>query len=182
MIERITNYMNEVSVNEKTNIVNKNNLDHIDFIVGRGHIYPSGCMNIPMNPIFNERNVIFVDSNPTMGADIVDLLENVNFDDYGITSRSLINLRFIFDWSTFYCSAIYSMKRIAHRLKHRMEIYVPLESDEQMIPSEILSVMDDPIFTITIQDGFYPLFDPRIKETYSIFNIEKYIKIQVNDI
>lgn len=186
ILERITNAMN---IMEIENTQKSMDYDHIDFIVGRGKNYPSECMNIPMNPLLNARNIILIDSNPMMGADIIDLLGNIDFTNFGISSQqdpqNLINLRFIFDWSTFYCSAIDSMVKITKHLKHKMEILVPMESTDQWIPSEILEVMDDPMYRITVEDGYYPLFDPEVKDSDQlkrIINTEKYIRIGVNPI
>jgi hypothetical protein len=163
--------------------------DHIDLIVGRGRVSLNGPghMNIPLNPMFRTgvRNHLLIDSDPWTQADIRDLLENIDFDQILMEQGpGLKIIKFIFDWSTFYCSAIYSMVKIAHKLKYDFEILVPLDPGEQRIPCEITDVMNDPIFVTTVQHGFYPLFDPdplnkNSDQTKSAINTEKYIMISV---
>ena len=152
----------------------------LDFIIGRGRNLPKGFMNIPMNVEFEKRNVIFIDPDPRMNADIKQWLRDVDFRYYGIFKDqdpdSLINLRFIFDWSSFYCGAIDEMINVISKIDHQCEILVPLDNDEHTVPDIIKQSFNGSNFNIMIIHGYYPLFDPRIN--LKIINPFKYIVIK----
>ena len=136
---------------------------HFDFIVGRGRSYPKGYINFPLNPFFIHRNVVYIDPNPDMNADVLKYLDDVDFSNYGICDSHdpdcKIDVRIIFDWSSFYCGALSNLTNTITKIGRRCQILVPLNAPESLIPSEIIRELDNNIFTISIVEGAYPLFD-----------------------
>lgn len=131
---------------------------HIIFVVGRGHSYVTGGFNIPENPTLKNFNVVYVDANPNTKPDIAGHIQNLNFDAL-CPNDSNIKKFFLFDWSTFYCNALDSLKKIAKRFDMDFDVYVPLGSNENTIPSEVEWLLSDYIFNVTIEFGKYPLFN-----------------------
>ncbi|AYV77572.1 MAG: hypothetical protein Dasosvirus8_6 [Dasosvirus sp.] len=157
---------------------------HIDFIVGRGRLAPQGYLNIPLSDYMKTRNIVFVDPALEHDADIQKLIENVNFSNYRITHledpNEMIDVNIIFDWSTFYCTALQSMKAIADKIGRRFKVYVPLAPDEKKIPSIIKEHLSNPKFIVTIVEAQYPMFKIDQEEYKNIMNMEQYMLILVN--
>ena len=156
---------------------------HIDFIIGRGKNNPHGYRNIPIDPCLMKRNVIFIDPNPAMDSDIKEWLHKIDFSQFGICitddPEQIINVRFIFDWSSFYCSAVSNMANVIRTIKHRCQILVPLDQNENTMPHIIKVTYNDPIFKPEIIEGLYPLFDWNRddKQTINVINPSRYIRI-----
>ncbi|VBB18928.1 hypothetical protein YASMINEVIRUS_1460 [Yasminevirus sp. GU-2018] len=136
---------------------------HFDFIIGRGKTYPPGYMNLPLNPALAKRNIIYIDPNPVMNADIQKYLHEVDFSHYGICDEQdpsrEIDVRFIFDWSSFYCGALSSLTNIVLGIGRKCQILVPLDPSEREVPGDILRELNNDLFTISTVEGRYPLFD-----------------------
>lgn len=136
---------------------------HIDFVVGRGRVYPNGYMNIPLNPSLQSRNVIFIDPSDAVHADVKQYVQEVDYSQFGITSQQDrnhdIRVRFIFDWSSFYCGAMQGMEDVARQLGRPFEILVPLSHDEPDVPPDVKRVFNNRIYIPTAEIGEYPLFD-----------------------
>lgn len=132
--------------------------EHIIFVVGRGHSPVTGGFNIPENPTLRNFNVVYVDVNPNTKPDIAGHIQNLNFNALcpNIPNTKIF---FLFDWSTFYCNAMDSLKKIAKRFNMDFDVYVPLGSNENTIPSEVEWSLSDHIFNVTIEFGKYPLFN-----------------------
>jgi hypothetical protein len=145
--------------------LNINNIEqeHYDFIVGRGRNELPDYMNLPINPVFASRNVVFIDCNPNMQADIQQRIEYVDFSWFGICNEQdpheRISVNIIFDWSSFYCGAMQNLKNIVTSIGRRCHIFVPLDSTSNNIPIDISRELQTSIFTIIVKDGRYPLFD-----------------------
>lgn len=157
---------------------------HYDFIVGRGHTEPSGYMNFPINPIFNNRNIIYIDPNIAMNADIKQPLHEVDFSVFNIEDAKI---RFIFDWSSFYCGALQTLTDTMKKLNKSCQIFVPLNKDEKSIPRDIVNTLINKIYTLSTTEGKYILFDWSKDKTLqenermsSFINSEKYIKIDID--
>ena len=136
---------------------------HYDFIVGRGKNAPNHYMNFPLNPKLQKRNLIYIDPNPIMDADIRQMLDEVDFRSFGICKdqdpKEEINIRFFFDWSSFYCGAIQSLTKVILGIGRKCQIFVPLSKDEQTIPSDVKFKLSSNIFTLALVEGRYPMFD-----------------------
>lgn len=136
---------------------------HYDFIIGRGKNAPRSYMNFPLNPKLRKRNLIYIDPNPSMDSDIKQMLHDVDFSFFGICKEQdpmeEINVRFFFDWSTFYCTAVQSLTNVILGIGRKCQIFVPLNNDEKTIPSDVKRELCSDIFTLTIVEGTYPLFD-----------------------
>src|SRR5690606_14281736 len=52
---------------------------HIDFIIGRGTKEPKNYLNIPLSSSFCDRNVVYIDPEPSVCANVKLLLEDVDF-------------------------------------------------------------------------------------------------------
>lgn len=174
---------------KKSNTDNYNNT-HIDFIVGRGREEPKGGLNIPINPLFKYRNVVFIDANSDVKPDIVSYIENIDLSHFGITQEQdpehKIDIRFIFDWSSFFCGAIQGIHHISLQLRRPYEIYVPLTQSENYVPSDIKNILWQPIYNIVPENGKYPLFDWSIdictssgRPISDVVNPDMYLKIIV---
>ena len=156
---------------------------HFDFVIGRGKVYPIGYMNIPLNPRLYNRNLIYIDPNLEMDADIKQRLHEIDFSIFGICKdqdiTESIDIRFIFDWSSFYCGALHSLTNVIMGIGRKCQILVPLSKNENTIPSDIKSELSSDIFTISLVEGFYPLFDKtnNIKLLEDYINSSRYIKI-----
>lgn len=154
-----------VSRRFKTDSLNFTDMEeeHYDFIVGRGRTDLEGYMNIPINPVFSSRNVVFIDANPKMNADIKQFIETIDFSWFGICKdqdpeeRIIVNI--IFDWSSFYCGAMQNLTNIVTNIGRRCRIFIPLDSNNNDVPSDIMRELKNSIFTITVENGHYPLFD-----------------------
>lgn len=148
--------------------------NHIDFIVGRGRHLPVGCLNIPLNKSFNTRNIVYIDQDPFMCADIRLPLHEVDFESFGICNNmnnlndvkdndsemSLIDVRIIFDWSSFYCGALKHMHTVVKKIGCNFQILVPMYPNENTIPKDIFrELADSRKYDIKIVNGEYPLFD-----------------------
>jgi hypothetical protein len=144
----------DITINTKT---------HIDFIVGRGKIYPKGCLNIPLNSKLKDRNIITIDPLPDMDADLKQPIQDVNFGIFGITRDqdpdAKIDVRIFFDWSSFYCGAMQSLTDIMMRIGRKCQIFVPLNNDENNIPGDVKRYLISDIFTLNLVEGHYPMFD-----------------------
>ena len=153
--------------------------NHIDFIIGRGRAYPFKNLNIPLNKSFETRNVVYIDCLKENEPDIESLIEEVDFSIY--LSTDDIKIRLIFDWSSFYCSAMDNLPKIAQSINVPFETLVPLTSEEDKIPYEVTKFFDkhNDIFTYQLIDGQYPLFDWN-KKIENIFYINKQISSYVN--
>lgn len=140
-----------------------NEHEHYDFIIGRGRNEPTNYMNLPINPMFLSRNVVFIDCNPDTHADIQQRIEDVDFSYFGICKDQdpleLISVNIIFDWSSFYCGAMQNLTRIITNIGRRCRIFIPLDRPNNTIPKDIMQVLNNDVFTITLTDGIYPLFD-----------------------
>lgn len=137
------------------------NCNHIYFIVGRGRNPTQGGMNIPLNSQMKNCHCIFIDA-IEKSADIVQQIEEIDFSTLGISKGQKyekIELRFYFDWSSFYCGAVQDFTAIAQRLNRPFSIWVPLSKGESKVPSDVKRHLDSPIFTLTTAEGKYPLFD-----------------------
>ncbi len=154
-------------------LVQKNGKQHMYFIVGRGRNSNVRSL-ISEDASIKDMNIIYIDLNPEMRADIQSSLDAIKFDELDLPND--IDIRFIFDWSTFYCSAIYAFKEIAKQLKRKFMIYVPLYIDEKKIPNEIKREFIDPPtnFKVEIIEGLYPLFDWN-KKTSNGHKVSSYI-------
>lgn len=176
--------------NDRININHNNQTKkHIDFIIGRGREDTTGFLNLPINRKLLDRNIIYIDSNCET-ADIKKYIEDVDFSLFNITKdidkNEEISIRFIFDWSTFYCSALRNLPLIAKKLNRRFKVLVPLYTDENDIPYDIKNTLNDSIFTISLVNGKYPLFDWNNNindnnKVYDYINKDKYIMIYVYD-
>ena len=166
--------------------------DHYDFIIGRGQNEPNEYLNFPLNPLFNNRNIIYIDPNPQMNADIKQPLQDVDFSFFGLCKYQDVNetirVRFIFDWSSFYCGALECLTDIVLKLGRRCQILVPLNKDEPMLPKNIINTLNNKLFTLSTAEGKYILFDwsketilPHGKKMSTYVNNERYIKIDVFD-
>lgn len=174
---------NDQYINKKNNSIITNINPHYDFIIGRGKNDPSGYMNFPLNPIFSKRNIVFIDANPIMNADIKQLLHHVDFNNFGICHNQdpmeVIDVRFLFDWSSFYCGALQNLNEIISKIGRKCQIFVPLSKDENTIPIEIKGTLSNKIFMITLVEGYYPLFNWN-NESQTIkdyINPNRYIRI-----
>lgn len=160
---------------------------HFDFIIGRGKILPKGNMNLPMNPIFAKRNIIYIDSNPNVEADIRKPLHLIDFSSFGITKQQdpneHISVKFYFDWSSFYCGALQNLTDTIMALGRQCQILVPLDAYSDSLPDIIKPYLESSIFTLTIVEGQFPLFDwsahesQNISTICSLLNSQKYICI-----
>jgi hypothetical protein len=163
---------------------------HYDFIVGRGKNAPNHYMNFPLNPNLQKRNIVYIDPNPAMDADIRQMLDEVDFRSFGICKdqdpKEEINIRFFFDWSSFYCGAIQSLTKVILGIGRKCQIFVPLSKDEQTIPSDVKFRLSSNIFTLALVEGRYPMFDwnehndPVIHAKPSMRNVmnpDRYIRI-----
>lgn len=163
------------------------NLDkQIDFIVGRGKIYLPGCLNIPLNPKFNERKFITIDPTVDMEADEMKLIQDVDFNVFGITKHhdpdEIIEVKIFFDWSSFYCGAMQELTNIIQRIGRKCKIYVPLSKDENVIPDDIKRNLSSDIFTLNLVEGQYPLFDwNNFAGLNEYVNPTRYIRIDAYD-
>ena len=154
------------------------------FVVGRGRKELYGYMNIPMNPDIIKRGVIFIDNNEESAPDICKYLHDVDLDAYGMLSRQTNDIDFIimFDWSSFYCNALEMLQHQMLNLSRRCTIIVPLAPDENIMPNEIKNKLTSKIFTLSITEGQYPMFDwspQNIEKIKSIVNHNRYIEIRV---
>lgn len=146
---------------------NKYPRTHYDFIVGRGRVEPQENVNFPLNLTLASRNIVFIDPNPSVQADVKQLIQDVDFKHFGILRDQdvyeTIDVRIIFDWSSFYCGALQCLPNIIKKIGRRCKILVPLNKDENLIPNDIKQILNPPdeskLFTITLADGRYPLFD-----------------------
>ncbi len=157
---------------------------HYDFIIGRGRNEPQGYMNFPLHPIFKDRNVIYIDPNIAMDADIKQPLQDVDFSVFNINEAKI---RFIFDWSSFYCGALQTLTDTMIKLNKPCQIYVPLNKEEKLIPRDIVNTLRNNIYTLSTTEGRYILFDwkkdkilPESKRMSTYMNVERYVKIDVN--
>jgi hypothetical protein len=164
---------------------------HCDFIVGRGRVEPRDYMNLPLNTTFASRNVVFIDPNQSMHADVKQSIQDVDFKQFGISRDQdiyeTIDVRIIFDWSSFYCGALQFLPNIVKKIGRRCQILVPLNKDENYIPDDIKQTLLDPftkddkfnhhcnIFTIQLVDGRYPLFDWDKISQKTLENIRSFI-------
>jgi len=182
----------ETKYSDKVTNTNINtNIKHIDFIVGRGHNNPDKYMNIPINPELLNRNIIYIDPNPEMNADIKQLMHLVDYSVFDIKKNS-IKTRFMFDWSSFYCGGLQYLEEVAKQIDYEFEVLVPLEKNENNISSTIQSTLNkNERFNVAIVNGKYPLFDwsntnlseytkssQNIKSLSDLINPEKYIIIK----
>ena len=196
------NINNNVNTNSTTTINNEINLyesinsysdilfnnafcenEHYDFIVGRGHNEPKDYINLPINPAFAKRNVVFIDSNPRVNADIQQSIQDIDFSHFGICKEQKqnqyqyqnqdfnesININFIFDWSSFYCGAMHNLVNIMNNLGRKCRIFIPLDRPHDTIPNDIMQSLENDMFEIVIKDGLYPLFD---------WNKEEYVYLE----
>lgn len=155
---------------------------HVDFIVGRGRRDFQGALNLPIDAVFNSRNCVYIDSWDLLKPDICAKFSEVNFGSYGITPFydpfSQIQVRIFFDWSTFFCGCIQHLFKKCTELGRRCEIYVPLLPSENSIPSDIKRTLWQPVFTVELVSGKYPLFDwGTEKNIYQYVNTNFYLKI-----
>lgn len=174
-----TNSVIPSSPSEKT-------IAHIDFIVGRGRNKPDGHINFPLNMVFKNRNVVYIDPDETTGSDIRQCIQDVDFSQFNISknddTNEKIQIRFLFDWSSFYCSAMVHLPDIAKKLKRRFKVLVPLNNDETHVPSEVKQYLHDSIFTLATVDGQYPLFDwNNNTDNFNLINKKRYMMIYVYD-
>jgi len=158
------------------------NRKHIDFVIGRGRNEPKGYMNFPINPKILSRNIVYVDPNKDMESDEKKELHCVDFRKYKICRdqdpSELTDVRFIFDWACFYCSALPHLFDTIINIGRRCQIIVPLTNDENIIPNEIKSVLWSKIFTLAIAEGNYPLFNWSVhSELKNHVNQNRYILI-----
>jgi hypothetical protein len=161
---------------EEQKIKEQEKIQHIDFIIGRGRNKLKDHLNLPLNPEILKRNIIFVDENERTNADVKKLLEDIDFTNFGICKHQdpfeEIEIRFIFDWASFYCSALYNLKRMMLRLNRKCQIIVPLNVDEKTIPCDVKRELNIPIFDIKIINDQYPLFNWDLNEDLS--NMKKF--------
>ncbi len=173
-------------------ITERNKHEHYDFIIGRGQDEPNEYLNFPLNPMFHNRNIIYIDPNPVMNADIKQPLQDVDFSYFGICKyqdrKENINVRFIFDWSSFYCGALQCLTDIVLKIGRRCQILVPLNKEELYIPKDIINTLNNKIFTLSTTEGKYILFDwtqehklPINKKMSTYINCERYINIHAFD-
>ena len=136
---------------------------HCDFIVGRGRTELVTHMNLPLNPAFMTRNVIFIDADPNVNPDICQYIENVDFNPFGICNNQdpdeHIEIRIIFDWASFYCGAMQNLTDIVAKIGRKCQILVPLDKTENTIPLDVQRALNNNVFKISINEGYYPLFD-----------------------
>ena len=135
----------------------KRNEYNYDFIIGRGKIDIPGYLNLPINKYLQSRNIIFIDPDERVGADIQQNVQDVNFSQYD--DNKIINIRFIFDWSCFYCTAIYGIVSIVQKLNRKCQFLIPLGIDEKTIPDIIKITLRRPFIKLDLIEGLYPLFD-----------------------
>lgn len=159
-------------------------MGHYDFIIGRGHKYPVGCMNFPLNPYFRNRNIIYIDPNSAMDADIQQPLQDVDFSVFDIRDEKI---RFIFDYSSFYCSAIQTLTDTMIKLNKPCQVYVPLYKEEKQIPLDIIRTLTNKMYTLSTTEGKYILFDwsqndvlPENMRMKTHLNSERYVRIDVD--
>lgn len=162
--------------------------EHCDFIVGRGKKQPIGYMNYPLNPIFYTRNIIYIDPNTETGADINQYLNDVDFSIFNICKEQdpneHIQIRIIFDWSSFYCGALQNLVHTMIKIGRRCQILVPLNKDENIVPRDVYNTLNNKLFTVATVEGKYILFDWSKDNLYKMSNYinnERYIKIDVFD-
>lgn len=154
------------------------NADHLFVIVGRGRSNPDGYLNLALNPHLKNINTLFVDPNPNYMPDIVALIQDVNFDAFEIANSNKIFKIFCFDYSSFFCTAIYSLPSIAKRINSPFVVFVPLGDGENKIPSEITHALHEPMFTTKIMHGKYPLFDWEVSNAHEN-NVATYVNKDV---
>lgn len=167
------------------NMLTENN-EHIIFIVGRGRTDVDGNMNFPENKgICETKHVVYVDQSHASHPDINARIQDVNFNTFGITRKydpnKEINVIFLFDWSTIYCNALPCFPAIGKKLGRKFFIFVPLDKNDDDIPSEYFRELND-AFQISIINGKYPLFDwsktnSCQREIRDFINPDKYILI-----
>ncbi len=170
------------------NMLTENN-EYIIFIVGRGRVDVDGNMNFSENKEMTTKHVVYVDQSIASHPDINMGIQDVDFSSFGITKKydhaEKINVIFIFDWSTFYCSALPNFPAIGKKLGRKFYIFVPLDKNDDDIPGEYCNELND-MFRISIVDGKYPLFDWRKTnliqtEIRDFINPNKYILITAGD-
>jgi hypothetical protein len=172
---------------------------HYDFIVGRGRYEPRDYLNLPLNQQFANRNVIYIDPNPAVNADVKETIGKVDFHLFEICGdqdpENRITVRMFFDWSTVYCGALQTLPLVAKNIGRKFTIYIPLGYDEHKIAGEVARELNDPMFSISLVEGQYPLFNwnenanlesmkkifPEAISIANIINPNKYMLILVND-
>lgn len=148
--------------------------DHHIFIVGRGRKQIKGYLNLPQSDLIPDE-CIYVDPNAEVEPDIRQKIEDIdfNFDDKK-------SITIIFDFSTFYCTAMRNVPTIAYKMKGRsFNILVPLSKDEKDIPSDLKFALKAKIFDINLVEGQYPLFDFSKRFVKDFINDTHYIMIKV---
>jgi hypothetical protein len=180
--ERVCNIMLDIDKHNVKIINYKKEQNTICFIIGRGHIEYKSGLNIPINPLLLKHKLIYIDRNKDIKPDISSQLHEVDFKSFNIPDDTII--KFYFDWSSFYCGGLDSILKITQDLKRTYEIYVPLSSSENTIPSEIERTLFMRLYNIILVNDKYPLFDwsvPILPSTNRPItehvNSSKYIKI-----
>lgn len=157
--------------------------EHIDFIIGRGNNEVIGHLNININPYMEFRNIMYIDKSDMSNPDINNYIQNIDFGEILNHYNKDCKIRLIFDWATFYCSAMIHMIDIAKSIEREYKILVPLERDEHVIHKDILNYCPHDRFICTLAEGEYPLFDWSKDTEHSKLNKinqNKYILIIAN--
>jgi hypothetical protein len=134
-------------------INNQEQNDCYRFVVGRGRKQIGGFLNLPENIAFSE-NCIYVDPISELEPDIECHIQDVDF--YLFNNKKI---ELVFDYSTFYCSAMLNLPMIAKKIGRLFTILVPLHTDEKNIPSDALNFCRKHNYEIKMAVGEYPLFD-----------------------
>lgn len=154
---------------------------HIDFVVGRGRVKYTGGLNLSMSPAFQTRNVVYIDQDSDTRPDITEKFEQLDLTNFGITNNDDpehdIHIRFIFDWSSFYCGAFLGIHHISTHLRRPYSILVPLHAHENHMPPEIQRVLWQKHYTKNIISGNYPLFDWSTRNVSNFVNPDVYVEI-----
>jgi hypothetical protein len=166
--------------------------DRVNIIVGRGRNEVQGYRNLPLNNIFNNSNILYIDSNEYSDPDILGLLEDIDFTQIGFTDI-ITDIRIYFDWSTFYCTALPNLIKILNHFKNELnrsiKVYVPLYPDDKSLPSDVKKyLIDDNLhlnMKVMLVYGLYPLFEwdnqSRIKDMKDSINQNIYLMISTYD-
>lgn len=155
------------------NTLMQNHIKHNIIVVGRGRKDIRGGLNISINKTFNQDDIIYIDQDQLSEADIRLPLKDVDFTKIPLSSS---DLDIYFDWSSFYCDAMYCLKDKLVSISKITHVYIPLEYHENKIPSEITYEFKSNDFRIDLVDGEYPLFDWD-KDVSKYINPDKYIRI-----
>ena len=159
-------------------------VSHFDFIIGRGRKSHPGGLNLPLHPKFSHRNVVFIDADKDVHPDVCSTLRDVDFACFGIDNKQdidhSIQLRFMFDVSSAFCGGIQSLHGIFCQLRRPFEVFIPLNTNEFCIPSDMKRILWQPVFQLCLVHAPYPLLDWNYKKSAIHVNPNCYVHIMIN--